>query len=75
MDQNRYTLFVLLAFLGVSKSQAQCPITVNAGEDIYICPPISPVQLQGDISGAVSHLTWDRIAKLTFEDLSLITAN
>ena len=34
----------------------------------------SAALLQGDISGAVSHLTWDRIAKLTFEDLSLITA-
>ncbi|HAD13997.1 MAG TPA: hypothetical protein DCF33_16350 [Saprospirales bacterium] len=58
MDQNRFTLFVLLAFFGFSKGQAQCPITVNAGEDIYICPPISPVQLQGDISGDYLSFNW-----------------
>ena len=34
----------------------------------------SAALLQGDISGAVSHLTWDRIAKLTFEDLSQIAS-
>ena len=33
----------------------------------------SAALLQGDISGAVSHLTWDRIARLTYNDLLSIT--
>ena len=37
---------------------AQCPITVNAGPDLYLCAPTSPAQLDGSISGDYLGFTW-----------------
>ncbi len=37
---------------------AQCPITVDAGDDIYLCAPPVPTQLNGDISGPYLSFIW-----------------
>lgn len=37
---------------------AQCPITVNAGDDIMLCSPAPSVQLNGDISGDYYDFAW-----------------
>ncbi len=37
---------------------AQCPITVNAGEDIYLCAPPTPTQLNGSIGGDYLNFFW-----------------
>jgi len=38
--------------------KAQCPITVDAGPDIYVCPPAGPVQLDGNIFGDYLNFNW-----------------
>ncbi|MBN8678873.1 MAG: gliding motility-associated C-terminal domain-containing protein [Chitinophagales bacterium] len=58
MSRIRFTLsFLIIGFFAFQLS-GQCPITVNAGEDVYLCPPLSPVQLQGDISGDYLSFNW-----------------
>lgn len=37
---------------------AQCPVTVNAGDDVYRCLPPSPALLNGDISGDYLSFNW-----------------
>lgn len=44
---------------------AQCPITVSAGEDIYLCNPPTPTQLQGSIDGDYLNFTWTPTQGLT----------
>lgn len=39
-------------------ASAQCPITVDAGEDIYLCAPPTPVQLNGNIDGDYLNFSW-----------------
>lgn len=38
--------------------KAQCPISVDAGEDIYLCAPPTPTQLNGDVSGPYLGFSW-----------------
>lgn len=58
MTKIRYTLIICLIGATFFQALAQCPITVYAGEDVYQCPPISPVQLEGDISGDYLSFNW-----------------
>src|SRR5690606_23485980 len=51
-----YPLFFL--FLLPLTANAQCPITVNAGEDIYLCAPPTPTQLNGSIDGDYLNFFW-----------------
>ncbi|MCC6412216.1 MAG: gliding motility-associated C-terminal domain-containing protein, partial [Saprospiraceae bacterium] len=37
---------------------AQCPIIVDAGEDIYLCAPPTPTQLNGNIDGDYLNFSW-----------------
>lgn len=37
---------------------AQCPVTVDAGNDKYVCQPFSPVQLNGSLSGSYLSYQW-----------------
>ncbi|MEQ1746820.1 MAG: PKD domain-containing protein, partial [Saprospiraceae bacterium] len=53
-------------FIAVSfRLQAQCPITVNAGDDIWLCAPPSPTQLDGSISGDFLNFTWSPTTGMT----------
>ena len=44
---------------------AQCPISVNAGDDIYLCAPAPPTDLNGDISGDYMNFNWSPTAGMT----------
>ncbi|MEI6408283.1 MAG: T9SS type B sorting domain-containing protein [Bacteroidota bacterium] len=44
---------------------AQCPITVNAGEDIYLCAPAPPTQLDGQIDGDYLSFAWSPTTGMT----------
>ncbi len=56
----KFRLTLVACFLSFSAQHllAQCPITVDAGEDIYLCAPPTPTQLNGDISGPYLGFTW-----------------
>lgn len=57
---------ILLLTFGLSHSlAAQCPITVDAGEDIYLCTPPTPTQLDGSISGDYLSFSWTPTAGLS----------
>jgi len=47
-----------LLFVAFIRLAAQCPITVNAGDDVYLCAPPTPTQLNGDISGDFLDFNW-----------------
>ncbi len=47
------------------ESKAQCNVTVNAGDDIYLCAPPSPTQLNGSISGDYLSFNWTPLTGLT----------
>ncbi len=55
-------LFVFLA----SNLWGQCPITVNAGEDIYLCAPPTPTELNGSIDGDYLNFAWTPLTGLSF---------
>ncbi|MBK7935831.1 MAG: gliding motility-associated C-terminal domain-containing protein [Lewinellaceae bacterium] len=44
---------------------AQCPITVDAGPDVYLCSPPTPTQLNGDISGDYLNFFWSPTTGMT----------
>lgn len=54
-----------LSALSTLPAIAQCPITVSAGEDIYLCNPPTPTQLQGSIDGDYLNFTWTPTQGLT----------
>ncbi len=67
MKHTNYSV-VLLGFAllcAALPAHAQCPITVNAGDDILLCPPPTPVQLNGDISGDYLSFSWTPTTGLT----------
>lgn len=49
------TLIFLLSFIMLP---GQCPIDVNAGDDIYLCAPPQPTQLNGQISAGYLNFVW-----------------
>jgi gliding motility-associated-like protein len=55
--KKKYFLIAGLLF-AAGLAYAQCPITVNAGEDIYLCAPPSPTQLNGSINGPFLNFFW-----------------
>ncbi|MBK8556077.1 MAG: hypothetical protein IPL65_10085 [Lewinellaceae bacterium] len=58
-----YSSFVALLMLSFEIT-AQCPITVDAGEDVYLCVPPTSTQLNGDISGPYLNFTWTPVTGL-----------
>ena len=60
------SLFFFWCCFAISPSiQAQCPITVDAGDDIYLCSPPTPTQLNGEITGDYLNFSWSPLAGLT----------
>ena len=54
-----HLLFFVFSFLFLLPGLlAQCPITVSAGEDKYLCAPPTPVQLNGEITGQYLSFQW-----------------
>ncbi|MBN8683480.1 MAG: PKD domain-containing protein [Chitinophagales bacterium] len=54
---------------------AQCPIQVDAGDDIYLCAPPTPTQLNGSISGDFLNFFWSPTAGLSGSNTLSPTAN
>jgi len=50
------SVFALLTQTGALR--AQCPIIVNAGDDVWLCAPPSPTELNGSIDGDYLNFTW-----------------
>jgi gliding motility-associated-like protein len=61
--RSAFFLPILLAIW--SDAKAQCNVTVNAGDDIYLCAPPSPTQLDGSISGDYLSFMWTPLTGLT----------
>ncbi len=59
-----YLLCITAVLLSTATLSAQCPITVNAGDDIWLCSPPSPTQLDGSISGDYLNFTWSPLVGL-----------
>lgn len=62
-----YSLFIsfCLTLFCITRLPAQCPITVDAGPDVYLCTPPTPTQLNGDISGDYLNFTWSPTTGMT----------
>ncbi|MFN0177010.1 MAG: gliding motility-associated C-terminal domain-containing protein [Saprospiraceae bacterium] len=65
MPNHRITLAYCFFFIALFHISAQCPITVNAGEDVYLCAPPTPTQLNGDISGDYLNFIWSPTTGMT----------
>ena len=61
----RVALSAFLLVTVLPKSSGQCSITVDAGDDIYLCSPPSPTQLSGSISGDYLSFMWTPVTGLT----------
>ncbi|MBK6932620.1 MAG: gliding motility-associated C-terminal domain-containing protein [Saprospirales bacterium] len=63
----RFYLLVLAAYIFPNPAPlaAQCPITVDAGEDIYLCAPPTPTQLNGNIDGDYLNFFWTPTTGMT----------
>ncbi|MCB0534774.1 MAG: gliding motility-associated C-terminal domain-containing protein [Saprospiraceae bacterium] len=66
MRKNKLALFALFCGgLFFSKTTtAQCPITVDAGTDKFVCSPGESVQLEGSISGNYLGFRWSPVTGL-----------
>ena len=53
---------IAVSLLHPAALTAQCPITVNAGDDIWLCAPPTPTQLNGSIDGDYLNFTWSPTA-------------
>lgn len=60
-----YLLLLGIFLLATSVIQGQCKLSVFAGEDISLCAPTSPVQLNGEINGDYFDLTWSPAIGMT----------
>ncbi|MCC7246131.1 MAG: gliding motility-associated C-terminal domain-containing protein [Saprospiraceae bacterium] len=52
-----YTAIISSLFLQL-KTSAQCGLSVNAGDDIYLCAPVTSTQLNGSISDGYNSFEW-----------------
>ncbi len=66
MRKNKQALFAVICMvLFFSKTTtAQCPITVDAGPDKFVCSPGESVQLEGSISGNYLGFRWSPVTGL-----------
>lgn len=69
-----FSIFAILT-LCAQPLAAQCPITVDAGEDIFLCPPTSPTQLNGSIGGDFINFTWTPTSGMTGSNTLTPTVN
>ena len=58
--KHNYSLFIscCLSLVYTATLSSQCPITVDAGPDVYLCSPPTPTQLNGDINGNYLNFFW-----------------
>ncbi|TNE58479.1 MAG: hypothetical protein EP344_09965, partial [Bacteroidetes bacterium] len=58
-------LIVSLVLAYSVRISAQCPITVNAGEDVWLCSPPASTQLNATIDGDYVDFTWSPLAGMS----------
>ncbi|MBL7828274.1 MAG: PKD domain-containing protein [Saprospiraceae bacterium] len=69
-------IFVAQAFICLPMlASAQCSITVDAGDDIYLCAPPSPTELNGSISGDYLSFMWTPTTGMTGSNTLSPTVN
>ena len=61
----RLALSVLPLLIVHSPLFSQCGITVSAGDDIYLCAPPTPTQLDGNIEGDYLNFVWTPTTGMT----------
>ncbi|MBX2891529.1 MAG: gliding motility-associated C-terminal domain-containing protein [Saprospiraceae bacterium] len=64
-----------LTLLATLALRAQCPISVYAGEDVYLCAPPTPTQLSGNISGDYLNFFWSPTAGMNGANTLTPTVN
>ncbi|MBK9335472.1 MAG: hypothetical protein IPM98_02320 [Lewinellaceae bacterium] len=57
-----YLLCSTIVLLSTPLLYAQCPIIVDAGDDVWLCAPPTPTQLNGSISGDYLNFSWSPVA-------------
>ncbi len=60
-----YNILIVCLVGSTQLIHAQCPITVSAGDDIYLCAPPTPTQLNGEINGPFTSFTWMPLTGMT----------
>ncbi len=60
-----YLLWLAIFSCSIHPIFSQCPITLSAGDDIYLCSPPTPTPLDGSISGDFLNFTWSPTAGLS----------
>ena len=61
----RLVLSVIPILMTQSPLFSQCGITVSAGDDIYLCAPPTPTQLDGSIEGDYLNFVWSPTTGMT----------
>ncbi len=61
----RLVLSFILVLIMQSPLFSQCGITVSAGDDIYLCAPPTPTQLDGSIEGDYLNFMWTPTTGMT----------
>ena len=64
MRPNIYASFLILIIIYVNKTSAQCPVTVDAGDDQFVCASGDQTTLNGSISGSYLGFAWTPAAGL-----------
>lgn len=59
-------LFIFVIASSLQLQAQNCGITVDAGEDLFICTPVGNVNLSGQVSGNFSGVQWTPATGVTF---------
>ena len=63
---NCLCLFLIHCVSLTTKIAGQCPVSVNAGEDVYLCAPLTPVSLNPEINGPYFDSKWSPLGPLVY---------
>ena len=70
-----FFIFWAIGYCSTLKINAQCPITVDAGPDQYVCNPPAAVTLDGNISGNYLGFVWTPTTGMTGANTLTPTVN
>ena len=71
----QFSLSALFLLTILSESNGQCSVSVDAGDDVYLCNTPTQVQLNGSISGDFLSFMWTPTTGLTGQNTLSPTAN
>ena len=61
----RPTCLFLILLCAHIQLAAQCDLVVDAGDDVYLCLPPTPTQLQGSVQGVLLNFSWSPTTGMT----------